>query len=179
LVDARGASVGRLGGRGGGKFAGEGEAVDGGMSLAEGVEKGGLGGGKDGETVVIKPASEDVMEGQVGLVGCVGGAGEGGVRPVVFVEVAKDDRCKVESDSISVLLGEGIGKGGGSLSVEGGVGEAVDGDDPQYGAGWSAEGHCDEPTGWVTIGVGVGYAGIPDQGGARGLLVGRVEGPES
>ena len=50
--------------------------------------------------------------------------------------------------------------------MEGGVREAVDGDDPQCGVTGSAEGHCDEPTGGVTIGVGVGYAGIPDQGGA-------------
>ena len=119
------------------------------------------------------------MEGQVILVGCVRGAREGGVRPGVFIEVTEDDRGEVKSGSISELFGEGFGKRGGSLSVEGGVGEAVYGDDPQYGAAWSAEGHCDQPTRGVTIGVGVGYAGIPDQGGARGLLVGRVEGPES
>ena len=53
LVDTRGAGVGRFGGRGGGKFAGKGEAVDGGVRMAEGVEKGSLGGRKDGETVVI------------------------------------------------------------------------------------------------------------------------------
>jgi hypothetical protein len=71
------------------------------MSMPEGVEKGGLGGRKDGETVVIKPTGEDVVEGPVALVSCVGGAGEGGVRPGVFVEVAKDDRCDVEPGSIS------------------------------------------------------------------------------
>jgi len=80
------------------------------MGMAEGVEEGGLGRRKDGETVVVKPTGEDVVEGQVALVGCVGGAREGGVRPGVFVEVAKDDRCKVEFGSISELLGEGFGK---------------------------------------------------------------------
>ena len=53
LVDTRGAGVGGFGGRGGGEFAWEGEAVDGGMGMAEGVEKGSLGGREDGETVVI------------------------------------------------------------------------------------------------------------------------------
>ena len=106
LVDAGGAGVGRFGGRGGGEFAGECEAVDGGMGVTEGVEKGGLGRREDGEPLVIKPTGEDVMEGQVGLVGCVGGARKGGVGPGVLVEVAKDDRCEVESGSFSEFLGE-------------------------------------------------------------------------
>ena len=110
LVDAGRTGVGRFGGRGGGKFAGESEAVDGGMGMAEGVEKRGLVRGKDGETVVVKPTGEDVVERQVALVGCVGRAREGGVRPGVFVEVTKDDRCEVEFGSISEFLGEGLGK---------------------------------------------------------------------
>jgi hypothetical protein len=80
------------------------------MGMAEGVEKRGLVRGKDGETVVVKPTGEDVVERQVALVGCVGRAREGGVRPGVFVEVAKDDRCEVEFGSISEFLGEGLGK---------------------------------------------------------------------
>jgi hypothetical protein len=48
----------------------------------------------------------------------------------VFIEIAKDDRCEVESGSISKLLGKGIGQGSGSLPVERGVGEAVNRDDP-------------------------------------------------
>jgi hypothetical protein len=69
LVNAGGAGEGRFGGRGGREFAGESQAVDVGMSMAEGVKKAVFRGGRVGRPfIVIEPTGENVVEGPVALV---------------------------------------------------------------------------------------------------------------